>query len=266
MFEPVGFGTFRIQGKQLTDLVLEALEMGYRHIDTATMYGNEDAVGKALNQSKVAKDKVFVTTKVWHEDLEHYALMDSLRRSADKLQKEQLDLALIHWPSPNSEVPLKKTLDALMKARQEGLIRNFGVSNFTLDLLRQAVGHVGAENILTNQVEMHPFMQNRAVANRCDELGIRVTAYMPLAVGKVMQEPTLQQIAEEHDASPAAITLAWLLQNKRAVIPSSIKPEHLRSNFDAQHLHLNQNQMQQINALDRGERIIDPDFAPAWDD
>lgn len=266
MFEPVGLGTFRIKGKQLTDLVETALDIGYRHIDTATMYGNEADIGKALSNSKLTSDKVFVTTKVWHEDLAHDALLDSLKRSADNLQRDHIDLALIHWPSPNGAVPLQESLDALQRAKQDGLISNFGVSNFTRSLLKQAVGHAGADNILTNQVEMHPFMQNRAIANLCDEHGIRVTAYMPLAVGKVMEDPTLQQIAEEHDTSAAAIALAWLLHNKRTVIPSTTNKEHLQSNFDAQHLRLSAQEAKQIDTLDRGERIIDPDFAPDWDE
>jgi 2,5-diketo-D-gluconate reductase B len=266
MFEPVGLGTFRIKGQQLTDLVETALDIGYRHIDTATMYGNEADIGKALRKSNLGSDKVFVTTKVWHEDLEHDALLDSLKRSADNLQRDRIDLALIHWPSPGDKVPLQESLDALQRAKQDGLIANFGVSNFTRRLLKQAVGHVGPDNILTNQVELHPFMQNRAITNLCDELGIRVTAYMPLAVGKVMEEPALQEIADAHDTSPAAVALAWLLHNKRTVIPSSTKAEHLRSNFDAQHLPLSAQELKQIDALDRNERIIDPDFAPDWDE
>ncbi|RUO30066.1 2,5-didehydrogluconate reductase B [Aliidiomarina sedimenti] len=264
MFEPIGLGTFRIQGKQMTQVVTDALEIGYRHIDTARMYGNEKDIGKSLQQSSLRQEQVWVTSKVWHENLEHYALLDSLRKSCDDLKRDFLDLALIHWPDTSGEVPLKESLDALQKAKQEGLIKHFGVSNFNRQLLKEAISHVGADNILTNQIEMHPFLANLPIANLCDQHDIRVTAYMPLAKGEVMNDPTLQQIAEDHDTNPAAISIAWLLQHKRTAIPSSTKLEHLRSNFDAQHLHLSPQQMHQIDSLDKGMRLIDPDFAPDW--
>ncbi|MCC5880845.1 MAG: aldo/keto reductase [Idiomarina sp.] len=266
MFEPIGLGTFRIQGKKMTEVVSQALDIGYRHIDTATMYRNEKDIGKALAQSRLRQDQVWLTSKVWHTDLEHKKLLDSIKSSCEKLQRDYLDLSLIHWPDPTGDIPLEETLDALMKAKQEGLIKNFGVSNFNRALLKQAAKHVGREQILTNQFEMHPFLQNRAIANLCDEYGIRVTAYMPLAEGKVMEEPLLQEIADDHATNPAAIAIAWLLQHKRTAIPSSTKPEHLRTNFDAQHLHLSPQQMHQIDSLDRHQRIVDPDFAPQWDD
>lgn len=266
MFEPIGLGTFRIQGKKMTEVVSQALEIGYRHIDTATMYGNEKDIGKGLAKSNLRNQQVWVTSKVWHTDLEYKKLIDSIKTSCDNLQRDYLDLALIHWPDPTGEIPLEESLDALMRARQDGLIKNLGVSNFNRAQLKQAVKHVGRENILSNQFELHPFLQSRAIANLCDEYDIRVTAYMPLAEGKVMQDPLLKEIAEDHATNPAAIAIAWLLQHKRTAIPSSSNPEHLRTNFDAQHIHLSAQQMQQIDSLDRHERIVDPDFAPEWDD
>lgn len=266
MFEPVGLGTFRIQGKQMVEVVHSALDIGYRHIDTATMYGNEKDIGKALHESRIRSEQVWLTSKVWHADLSYENTLASIRKSCENLQRDYLDLALIHWPDPSGEIPLEETLDALMRAKQDGLIKNLGVSNFTRALLKQAAKHVGRDNILTNQIELHPFLHNRAVTHLCDEMDIRVTAYMPLAKGNVMKDPLLQEIAEDHSTNPAVVALAWLLQHKRTVIPSSTKTEHLRTNFDAQHIHLSPRQMQQIDSLDRHERIIDPDFAPDWDD
>lgn len=265
MFEPVGLGTFRIQGKQMIEVMEHALDIGYRHIDTATMYGNEKDIGKALQQSRLRDDQVWVTSKVWHSDLAHDDVLKSLRTSCDNLRRDHLDLALIHWPDPTGEIPLEETLDAFMRAKQDGLIKHIGVSNFPRALLKQAARHIGRDNILTNQFELHPYLQNKAITHLCDEMDIRVTAYMPLAKGKVMDEPLLQEIAEDHDTNPSAIAIAWLLQHKRTAIPSSTNPEHLRTNFDAQHLHLSARQMHQIDSLDADDRIIDPDFAPDWD-
>lgn len=265
MFEPIGLGTSGITGKKITEIVTKALDVGYRHIDTASHYGNEKDIGKALKQSTVREDQVWVTSKVWHNKLEHYALLDSLKKSADDLGRNFIDLALIHWPDSTGDIPLEETLDALQKAREQGLIKNFGVSNFNRALLKKAIRHVGAENLLTNQVEMHPFFQNRAIANLCDEFKIRVTAYQPLAHGKVMQEPLLNEIAEAQDTNAAAVAIAWLLQQKRTAIPSTSNIEHLQTNFDAQHLHLSPAQMQKIESLNRNERLIDPDFAPDWE-
>ncbi|MBT41606.1 MAG: 2,5-didehydrogluconate reductase DkgB [Idiomarina sp.] len=263
MIPNFGMGTFRLSGPSLTDLVSEAIEMGYPQIDTAQFYDNEADVGKALSQTQ--PDNVFVTTKVWYESLKYQQVLDSLKTSSDKLQRDCIDLALIHWPSPNDEVPLEETLDALTEARDRGLIKHFGVSNFTVDLLQRAVDHVGAENIMTNQIEVHPFMQNRKVTEACEKLGVKVTAYLPLAKGAVMDNSTLQRIAVEHDASAAQIALAWELHKGYVAIPSTTKVSHLRSNLAAQKLRLTDENMADIEALDQRDRLIDPDFSPDWD-
>ncbi|WP_404402884.1 2,5-didehydrogluconate reductase DkgB [Idiomarina seosinensis] len=263
MIPNFGMGTFRLSGSSLTELVEQALEIGYQHIDTAQAYENEADVGKALSRS--ADRKIFITTKVWHEKLAYQDVLDSLRESCDRLQRDTLDLALIHWPSPNQEVPLQETLDALTEARERGLIRNFGLSNFTIKLMKQALQHVGAENILTNQIEVHPFMQNSKVTKACADLGVKVTAYLPLAKGAVVENKTLQRIAEEHNASPAQVAIAWELRKGFISIPSTTKESHLKDNFEAQKLKLSEEDMAEIKELDENDRIIDPSFAPDWD-
>ncbi|WP_404402870.1 2,5-didehydrogluconate reductase DkgB [Idiomarina seosinensis] len=263
MIPNFGMGTFRLKGPTLTELITEAVETGYKHIDTAQAYENEADVGKGLAQSN--SDDVFVTTKVWFDRFKHQQVLDSLQQSADKLQRNCIDMALIHWPSPNNEVPMEETLDALMQAREQGLIKHFGVSNFTIDLMERAIQHVGAENIATNQIEVHPFMQNRKVTEACEDKGIKVTAYLPLAKGKVVENSTLRGIALEHDATPAQIALAWEMQKGFITIPSTTNTDHLRSNFKAQKVQLTEQDMLDIAALDQNERIIDPDFAPDWD-
>jgi 2,5-diketo-D-gluconate reductase B len=261
----IGLGTFRLQGQQVIDSVRNGLEAGYRHIDTAQIYGNEAEVGQALAESGVPRGQVFVTTKVWTEYLDAEALIPSLKESLRKLRIGQLDLALIHWPSPGGAVPVAESMAALLEARELGLTRAIGVSNFTNAHLAQAIGAVGAHNIATNQVEIHPFLQNRAVAAYAREMGIHLTAYMPLAYGKAMQEPAIQRIAERHGATPAQVTLAWLLRQGFTVIPSSTKRANLDDNLRAAGIALSDEDAQAFRALDRNERLANPDFAPRWD-
>ncbi|MGM0525493.1 MAG: 2,5-didehydrogluconate reductase DkgB [Pseudomonadota bacterium] len=263
MIPNFGMGTFRLKGPTLTELVTEAIEMGYKQVDTAQAYENEADVGKALAQTK--SDDVFVTTKVWFDSFKHQKVLDSLKQSADKLQRDRIDLALIHWPSPNDEVAMEETLDALTEAREQGLIKHYGVSNFTTSLMERATKHVGADNIMTNQIEVHPFMQNRKVTDACENNGVKVTAYLPLAKGKVVENSTLQAIAAEHNVTAAQVALAWEMQKGFVTIPSTTKTEHLRSNLKAQKIQLTHQDMADIAALDQNERIIDPDFAPKWD-
>lgn len=265
MIPQLGLGTFRIKGQKITDIVEQAIDIGYRHIDTAQFYENEADVGKALANTSIKRDNLFVTTKVWHENLKRQPLIDSLKRSCDHLQVDQVDLGLIHWPSPDNEVRPETYMEALMEAKSQGLTKHIGVSNFPTDLLRKADQIVGPGNILTNQVELHPFMQNDAVQAACKSLNIQVTAYMPLAVGKVMEDDTLKRIAVDHDASAAQVAIAWLLHKGIIAIPSTTKTSHLRSNFEAQQLSLSEDEMVAIDQLNRNERIVDPDFAPQWD-
>jgi 2,5-diketo-D-gluconate reductase B len=261
----IGLGTFRLQGEQAYDSVSMGLAAGYRHVDTAQIYGNEAEVGRALADSGLARADVFVTTKVWTEHLAAPALVASLKESLHKLRLEQLDLALVHWPSPQEEVPLRETMQALLEARELGLTRAIGVSNFTVAHMREAVDTVGAHNIATNQVELHPYLQNRAVAAFAREAGIHLTAYMPLAYGKATRDPVIAAIAERVKATPAQVTLAWLLHKGYAVIPSSTRRANLEGNLAAPGIALSAADMAAIDALDANERIANPDFAPRWD-
>ncbi|MFL9811887.1 2,5-didehydrogluconate reductase DkgB [Stutzerimonas sp. VN223-3] len=260
-----GLGTFRLKGQQIIDSVKMGLELGYRHIDTAQIYENEAEVGQAIAESGVPREELFVTTKVWTANLSADRLIPSLEESLSKLRLQQVDLTLVHWPSPNDELPVADYLARLMEAKERGLTRAIGISNFTISHMQQAIDAIGAENIATNQVEVHPFLQNRKVIDFARSQGIHITAYMPLAYGKVMQDEVLQRIGESHNASPAQIALAWLLQQGFAVIPSSTKRENLAANLKAQELRLTDEEMQQIAALDRNERLANPGFAPKWD-
>jgi 2,5-diketo-D-gluconate reductase B len=261
----IGLGTFRLTGTQAIDAVRTGLDLGYRHIDTAQVYGNEREVGTALRASNVPRDDVFITTKVWTEHLPFDRVVPSLEESLDKLGIEQLDLALIHWPSPDGAVPVAESMRALLAARAQGLVRAIGVSNFTIPLLREAIAAVGAANIATNQVELHPFLQNRALAGFARASGIHVTAYMPLAYGKALADPTIAAIAARMGATPAQVVLAWLMAKGHAVIPSSTRRENQATNLAARGLVLAPQDAAAIDVLDRNERLVDPEFAPRWD-
>ena len=206
-----------------------------------------------------------MTTKIWITNLAPRKLIPSLQESLRKLDLERVDMTLIHWPSPEDKVPMEEYLPMLLEAREQGLTRHIGVSNFTIEHLGKAIDLVGAGNIATNQVEIHPFMHNRKVAEFARQQGVQLTAYMPLAVGKVMQDPVLRAIGQAHDATPAQVTLAWLLQLGYVVIPSSTRREHQEDNLRAAQLQLSQEDVAAISALERNERIADPDFAPTWD-
>ncbi len=262
---PIGAGTFRLQGQTAIDSVANALDLGYRHIDTAQIYGNEAEVGQALAASGVPRAEVFVTTKIWTAHLAADALIPSLKESLTKLRLDHVDLTLIHWPSPQGAVPVAETMAALLEARALGLTRAIGVSNFTIPLMQEAIDAVGAANIATNQVELHPYLQNRSVAAFARTHGIALTAYMPLAYGKVLNDPVIAGIATRLQATPAQVTLAWLLAQGHTVIPSSTRRENLAANLAARALVLSAADLAAIDALDRGERLASPDFGPRWD-
>jgi len=261
----LGMGTFRLEGETACKAVTMALETGYRHIDTAQIYGNEAEVGQAIADSGLARDEFFLTTKVWLDNLGAELFLPSVEESLRKLQVEAVDLLLIHWPDVSGKVAMETYLQQLAEARRLGLTRAIGVSNFTNAQLNQAIEVLGADAIATNQVEVHPYLHNRRVIEHCQAQGIQVTGFMPLAVGKVMQDEVLQAIAAAHGASVAEVALAWQLQQGLVTIPSSTKRVNLETNLKAAELVLSAEEMAQIDRLDRGERIANPEFAPAWD-
>lgn len=261
-----GLGTFRLKGQTVIDSVRNALDVGYRAIDTAQIYDNEAEVGQAIADAGVARDDLFVTTKVWIANFSHDALPDSLRESLRKLRTDHVELTLIHWPSPKDAVPMAEYLGALAEAKSQGLTRQIGISNFTIAQTRQAIDILGADAIATNQIEVHPYLQNRALIAFLKDQGIHVTAYMSLAYGEVLKDPVIQAIADRHQATPAQVALAWALQQGYAVIPSSTKRENLASNLLAADLRLSEEDMAQIATLDRGQRLANPEsIAPDWD-
>jgi 2,5-diketo-D-gluconate reductase B len=261
-----GLGTFRLKDQVVIDSVSNALDLGYRLIDTAQIYGNEAEVGQAIAASGVPRSELFLTTKVWTEHLANDRVIPSLQDSLVKLRAHHVDLTLIHWPSPGAAVPLADTLSALMEAKAQGLTKQIGISNFNIALMQEAIDAVGAANIATLQIELSPYLQNRQVVDFARSQGLHITSYMTLAYGKVLQDPVIRQIAQQHGATPAQVALAWALQLGYAVIPSSTQRANLQGNLLAQQLRLTDEDMAQIATLDRGERLANPDgLAPKWD-
>jgi len=261
-----GLGTFRLQDDVVIHSVKTALELGYRTVDTAQIYGNEAAVGQAIAESGVARTELFITTKIWVENLSADKLIPSLKDSLKKLRTEYVDLTLIHWPSPGAAVSVKESMQALLAAKEAGLTRQIGISNFPIALMKEAIEAVGVENIATNQIELHPFLQNRQVVAFAKEQGMHITSYMTLAYGEALKDEVIKRIAHKHQATAAQIVLAWAMQSGYAVIPSSTKRDNLASNMKAINLKLDADDMAQIAALDRQQRLVSPDgLAPAWD-
>ena len=261
-----GLGTFRLKDQVVIDSVKTGLELGYRLVDTAQIYGNEAEVGQAIAESGVPRSELFITTKIWTAHYGKDQLIPSLKDSLAKLRTDHVDLTLIHWPSPNNAVPVAEFMGALAEAKAQGLTRQIGVSNFNIALMKEAIAAVGAEHIATNQIELSPFLQNRKVVDFAKSQGIHITSYMTLAYGKALKDPVIEAIAAAHGATTAQVVLAWAMQLGYAVIPSSTKRANLQSNMKAQTLKLSDAEMAQIAALERNERLTSPDgLAPAWD-
>lgn len=262
----LGLGTFRLKDNVVIASVKTALELGYRTIDTAQIYDNEAAIGQAIEESGIPRDALFITTKIWTENLSKEKLIPSLIESLKKLRTEYVDLTLIHWPSPNDAVSVETFMQALLEAKEQGLTRQIGISNFTIPLMEKAIAAVGAENIATNQIELSPYLQNRKVVSWAKEHGIHITSYMTLAYGKALKDDVIVRIADKHNVTPAQIILAWALGEGFAVIPSSTKRENLASNLLAQDLKLDDEDRKAIAALECNDRLVSPEgLAPDWD-
>ncbi len=261
-----GVGTFRLQGQVVIDSVRNALDVGYRAIDTAQIYENEADVGQAIAESGVPRDELFITTKIWVPNYGQDKLAASLKDSLAKLRTDYVDLTLIHWPAPGNGVSIAQTMTALAEAKAQGLTRQIGISNFPIAQTREAIAAVGREQIATNQIELSPYLQNAALTAFLKEQGITVTSYMTLAYGKVLRDPVINEIAQRHNATAAQVTLAWALQLGYCVIPSSTKRDNLASNLLAQQLRLTDEDMTQIAALERNGREVSPEgLAAVWD-
>jgi 2,5-diketo-D-gluconate reductase B len=258
---PIGFGTWRLAGRDCEEGVADALAAGYRHVDTAAMYDNEEEVGRGLRASGVARREVWLTTKVWPDDLSPERVRASLERSLHALGTGYVDLYMIHWPNPR--VPLAATLEAMTALRDEGLTREIGVSNFTSAQFRDALD---LAPVIVNQVEYHPFLDQSAVLGVCRERDAELTAYRPLVKGAAMDDTVIAEIAAAHGATPAQVTLAWLIGQERvSAVPKASSPEHRRENLAALDLELTAEERARIDALPKDRRAVETQWSPDWD-
>jgi len=251
-------------GEACSALVASALDAGYRHIDTAEVYRNETEVGDGVRASGVPRAEIFLTTKVWRDGLAAGELERHAEASLGRLGVDYVDLLLIHWPNP--DVPLEETLTALARVKRLGMARAIGVSNFTVALLEEAVAR-SSEPLLVNQVEYHPYLSQRRVREAAQRLGVALTAYSPLAQGRVNDDPVLIAIGAAHGVEPAQVALRWLVQQGVAVIPKTASPDRARTNLEqALSLQLSDGEMARISALaEPSSRTVNMPFAPEWD-
>ncbi|MGJ4907704.1 aldo/keto reductase [Bradyrhizobium sp. SZCCHNS3002] len=259
----LGLGTWELRGRACSRIVEQALTLGYRHIDTAQVYENEQEVGEGLRASRVRRNEVFLTTKVWTTHFAPHDLERSAKESLVRLRVSEVDLLLLHWPNPH--VPLTETLGALAHAKTLGLARHIGVSNFTVGLLDEAVA-ASPEPLVCNQVEYHPYLDQTKVREACARHGIALVAYSPIAKGKIKNDPTLTRIGRAHGKSPAQICLRWLVQQSVVAIPRTSKIERLSENLDVFDFELSEQDMADIFAMGSPEgRMTNFAFAPKWD-
>ena len=260
----LGLGTWDLRGATCERCVDFALGLGYRHIDTAAMYENEREVGNAIRASAVPREEIFVTTKVWQDSAGDGPLQRSAEASLQRLGLDYVDLLLIHWPNPG--IPVAETMRALGDVKARGLTRHIGVSNFTVRLLEEAVA-ASDEPLVVNQVEYHPYLDQTPVLESCRRHGLALTAYSPLARGRVFQESVLQDIGAAHGKDAGQVTLRWLIQQEGVIaIPRSSKPANIASAFDIWDFALSDAEMAQVSALANADgRLVDFDFSPRWD-
>ncbi len=262
---PFGFGTWNHPEDETYRIVREALEIGYRHIDTAEMYGNERAVGRAIRDSGIARDALFITTKVAPEHFAPGQIVPCAKASLEKLGLDKVDLYLLHWPSPQDRHDANDYVAQLGEVHDKGLAMQIGVSNFTKKYLDVALRILGPKRIATNQVECHVLMQNRLIVDYTKAQGISVTAYCPLARGHLSESAGLVDIAKKHGAPPEQVGLAFLLAEGLIVIPSSSKRDRIQSNWDAQKLKLTAEDVSAIRKLDQNHRLVNGAWCPVWD-
>jgi 2,5-diketo-D-gluconate reductase B len=259
----IGLGTWDLRGRTCTRMVEQALRLGYRHVDTAEMYGNEREVGEGLRSSGIARDEVFITTKVLQDHLAPRELERATEESLAKLRLDAVDLLLIHWPNPR--IPLAGTIGALCRMKREGRARHIGISNFTVSLVDEAV-KLATEPLVTDQIEWHPYIDQSQVVAACRRHGLSVTAYSPIARGRAVGDKTLAGIGQRHGKSAGQVCLRFLVQEGAIVIPRTSKPERLAENFAIFDFELMPGEMAAVRELahPRG-RIVDWSGAPDWD-
>lgn len=261
----LGFGTFRMPGDEVLAIVPKAIQLGFRHVDTAQIYGNEAEVGTAIERSGVPRSEIFLTTKVWTDKYARGSFMASVEESLRKLKTDYVDLLLLHWPG--SPVPLAEQVEGLNKAVQSGKVRHVGVSNFNTAQMDEAA-RLSDVPLVTNQVEYHPYLDQLKVLEDAERLGMSITAYYAMADGRVPKDPVLNDIGSRHGKTAAQVVLRWLIQQQGVIALSKTSTEErLAENFGIFDFQLSVDEMKAIHALAKPDgRIVSPQgLAPEWD-
>ena len=258
-----GLGTWENDDQQqVADSVETAIEMGYRHIDTAQIYGNEEGVGDGIAAADVPREDIFLASKVWISNLAHDDVIASTKESLEKLDTDYVDLMYVHWPA--GEYDAEETLSAFAELKDDGLIERVGVSNFEpehLDAARDVLG----DDLFINQVEMHPHLQQAELRDYCEGTNIEVVAYSPLARGGVFDMPTISDIADKHGVSEPQVSLAWLRAKGVTAIPKATSEAHIRDNWESLDLELDAEDIEAIDAIEETDRCVNPAFGPdSW--
>ena len=260
-----GFGTWPLRGREALDAIAVAFETGFRHLDTAQLYDNEQDVGEAVRRSGLKRGEIFVTTKVSPENLSPERFLDSVRRSLDALKFDSVDLLLIHWPSRDRNL-FDGAVDRLVECATMELAARVGVSNFTPKMLERAAERADGR-LVTNQVEYHPLIDQRPLERVVRDTGMKLTAYGALARGECLKVPAVLDIAGRRGVSPAEVILSWALAQDIYVLTRSNKPDHIRASWNAQALQLSAEELAEISALREGNRrfIAPANLLPGWD-
>ncbi len=248
---PIALGTYRLQEEPLKKMLMEAFQIGYRNFDAASFYQNEIEVGQVIKD--FPRDEIFVTSKVWHDSMGYNQVLSSFERSLNQLQLDGLDLFLIHWPHPHDLI--MESLEALSDLKSKNKIKHYGVSNFTIHHLKDAID--AGFKIECNQVEYHPYLNQEELLDFCNHHKIKISAYCPIARGKVGGDSVLKEIAAKYEKSPVQVTLRWHIQKGICPLPKTAHLQRLEENFDVFNFNLSDAEMVQINQLNKNERIID---------
>jgi diketogulonate reductase-like aldo/keto reductase len=255
----IGLGTWKLTGSEGKQAITQAINLGYRHIDTAYHYNNHEVVGEAIASSNARRDEVFVTTKIWRDHLRKEDLDQQFKESLEQLGMDYVDLLLVHWP--NQSVPIAETMSAMQDHKKAGRVKAIGVSNFTIELLEETsdIGVVPA----VNQVEYHPTLVQTGLKEYCENNDITLIAYSPLGhTGRDLQLEPVKEIANRKSVSPATVIIRWLIQQDIVAIPKAQTKDHQKQNIKAATIKLSSNQMTAIDNCDHGNRLVAPDYGP----
>jgi diketogulonate reductase-like aldo/keto reductase len=261
----IGLGTWQLRDETCVEAIQAGIAAGYRHVDTAAMYENEEAVGEGLRATRLGRDEVFVTTKVWYTEIGPGQLERSAESSLKRLGRDQVDLLLIHWPS--ADVPVREAVKALANAKKRGLARHIGISNFSPKRVEEAVAHCD-EPLVTNQCEYHPYLNQDRVRGAGARHGLSFTSYSPLGRGDLINDAAVQDIARKHGKTAAQVILRWHVQQPGTIaIPRSSKPQRIAENFRVFDFALSVDEMRRLSGLARPDgRIVSPAWALPFDD